>query len=611
MDSGGLAIPVEFQKTEVVWRGKRAYLLTLTDVTDKYAERARAKSFELVGQKKEDFLVSICHEIRTPLNAVTNIGRKLTQKDLGPEEQELIQLLKISTDSLSTLINDIRDLSKIQSGTLRIDRTVMMLQSVINESIEIVAEQAQGKSLYLESEIEPSTPGSVAGDPQRVKQIITNFLTNALKFTKVGGISVKVWEVSRKANQSLTRIEVCDTGVGISQSDIEAIFEPYTQTRFSRRNQQGSGLGLSICRRLAELMGGRVGCRSVLGEGSTFWLELPFEVLSTDKQRKSLTKTVELPICKWTSVKLGAIPVAEAERPRDFFSESMQELKETRILVVDDNRINRDLIKLDLLRLGHTVDLGFDGLDAIRRATQFSYDMIMLDLELPELSGFEAAKQIREFHQKSGRHNVPIIAWTANTLEGLKSPGPWIDGYFSKRYQMEELEGLCNLHIRKLKKTDALHPPEAFELEGEDKGFAQFQQQPLEKTDLSSQRSTIPVPVSTRFKELCSQADQNEGVREFLNTFIFETEELLVSLQAHITNSDQEASKALFHKLKGSCSFLGIEGAHALCREAEQLLDNDTWEGVKPLYRRLQRMMNGCVRQAHSALSGVERASSI
>ncbi len=366
---------------------------------------------ERANQAKSEFLANVSHELRTPMSGILGTADLLASSDLPAPYDRWVEIQKTSAENLLQIIDDILDFSKIEAGKLSIETADFSLHETVSQALELPAAKAAAKGLELRRIVTRDVPAELHGDPGRLRQVLLNLTSNAVKFTAEGQVSVEIETAHIDDDEVAIRFDVRDTGIGISAADQAKLFVPFSQVDGSMsRKFGGTGLGLAISKRIVEQMGGSIGLESTPGSGSTFWFVVPF--------RRRLGSGEE------PAIDSAAIRTLDPTR---------------RILIAEDNPVNRMIAVDQLAAGGYQTDAVTNGIEVLEALARRSYDLILMDCQMPELDGYETTRRIRQA-ELAGEH-LPVIAVTAHALKGEREKcfAVGMDDFISKPFTREEL----------------------------------------------------------------------------------------------------------------------------------------------------------------------------
>ena len=606
----------------------RGILKFYTDTIFEKLIDARQEALQ-AGQAKEYFLSNMSHEIRTPLNAILGFVNLLIEEDISKKHKNYLDIILSSGENLLSIINDILDFSKLRSGEFTIEPKIFSLHEELSHTMELFVASANSKDITITSFIDPVIPRELYGDALRIKQILSNYLSNAIKFTPVGGVI----SIEASCHKKTLKISVKDSGIGIDEADMKNIFTAFAQAQYSEhKNSDGTGLGLSICHQLAKHMDGYVHVESELGVGSIFSMEIPIDVhteqcqvfediqefqklkmliyaknLKTSFQHDAFIKYAKIfnmdirigdnlesdfdvgifvheecdNSCRnqiinsdnkfialmskqydiydtYKHISTMCFPLycskihtifEELMNPEEFlpYSKNISQKFKGHILVAEDNEANQELIKILLMKYGLSFDLAENGLEALRLYKKNSYDLILMDEQMPVMDGNVAVKKILEFESANGLSHTPVSALTANVIKGARERGllSGFDSFLGKPIVLKELERVFMSYL----KLDTL---QVVEIDNKSESSA----------------TIIGLDAEKLSEELMLTHDE---LLMLLGLFIKKMKKVIPDLQNAIKKRDFKKIALSAHSIKGSSGNFRIEALQLNSSEMEKM----------------------------------------
>jgi PAS domain S-box-containing protein len=561
----GKSIPVLFSASVMSSReGEPLAIVGIAlDITELKAaedllERSRQDAV-LANRAKSEFLANMSHEIRTPMSGVLGMLSLLLETRLDEQQRGYADTAYNSANLLLDLLNDILDLSKVEAGRMELEYIPFDLTETVQEVIDLMRVRAETKGLLLPHTAEGTLPRAVRGDPVRIRQILINLIGNAIKFTGTGRIEVRVRRLDAEHHRSLYRIEVADTGIGIAPEVLDRIFDAFVQADASTtRRFGGTGLGLPICWRLVKLMGGEIGVESELGRGSTFWFTVP------------LAETAEAV----EGARAGeALPAAAESGPLSGLPD-VRLWKGRKILVTDDNPVNRKLARAILANLPCSVDTAANGREAVNAYESETYDVILMDCQMPEMDGYEASRMIRGHECGSDRH-VPIIALTGFAMKGDQEAclAAGMDAYLAKPFRKEQLIAMMERFLRLSDFPDETPDDAGTPAQPPPAGHA------------------VPVAVIDPgiWAELQSlqQPGEEDIVQSLVEAYLEDARALIAELAAAVRAGEAQKISRTAHTFKSTSAAIGALNLAELLKEADMLGRAGALDAVADLYGRI------------------------
>jgi PAS domain S-box-containing protein len=501
---------------------------------------------------KEQFLANMSHEIRTPIHGIISLTQFVLNTSISEEQKKYLDLIRKSADTLLVIVNDILDLSKIDSGKLVFEETPFSIKDTLQTAVASFIPKTTEKNIELKTEVSKNLPDTLAGDPVRLTQIINNLLGNAVKFTDKGSVRIVVNTLEQNSTHIVLEFRISDTGIGIPAHKIDSIFESFTQAGDDiTRKYGGTGLGLTITKQLIERQNGTIHVESIANEGTTFIFHIPYKICIENNQEivKEKKNIIHLP-------------------------------SELKVLIAEDHDINRFIIEKMFKEWGLTPTFAITGVEAVKAAKEQIFDVILMDIEMPDMNGYRATEIIRA-ELPYPNNTVPIIAMTGHAMAGEKEKciGIGMNDYLSKPFKPEDLKQ----RIADLTGKSVINntPDE----QAQSAVTAAKETAPIAETSVGSR----PLINLDFLKEISENNDQ--FFVEFIQMFLQNTPASISEIENAISNQNWEAIRQAAHKMKPSFNYVGLKELSGISAKIEDLAKrNEDMEMIKTNIEQIKKV---------------------